>query len=99
MALLTFQSKSALRTMLTVASTLIVLSGCAEKHESRRVMREESAAARQAATGRWRRIDKAPPDWHTPEGAFWIDDRVVVVTGPRVMQLDPDKNSWRTLAD
>ena len=46
----------------------------------------------------WDEMARAPYGWHDPEGAFWIDDRLVVVAGSTIQSWDPDRDHWAVIA-
>jgi hypothetical protein len=48
--------------------------------------------------GTWEELPKAAVGWYRPEGAFWIDGRLVVVAASTVQAWDPQTDAWTTIA-
>jgi hypothetical protein len=42
----------------------------------------------------WREIPEAPVGFYHPEGAFWIDERLVVVAASTIQAWDPKRDQW-----
>jgi hypothetical protein len=83
------------RSWLIVATLLL---GACGQSEVATVRADHNASAPASASGSWSKIPKAPAGWYRPEGAFWIDGRLVVVAGSTIEAWDPKRNEWNVLA-
>jgi hypothetical protein len=51
------------------------------------------------AVGTWERLPRADVGWYRPEGAFWIEGRLVVVARSTIQAWDPQTDEWTIVAD
>lgn len=57
-----------------------------------------AAATPTTLAGDWERISNAPVGWYRPEGVFWVDGRLVAVSGSTIQSWDPEVRQWETIA-
>jgi hypothetical protein len=77
--------------------TALLLGACGQSDVSA-TPTGNSGAPPADAPGQWARIPKAPAGWYRPEGAFWIDDRLVVVAGSTIESWNPERREWKVIA-
>lgn len=73
--------------------------GPAEPEASKGTAQSPAATRAAIREGTWTRIPPAPFGWYRPEGAFWIDGRLVVVARSTILSWDPESREWRTIVD
>jgi hypothetical protein len=78
---------------------VLASGGCAQSAVSDDHERPNTSASSHEAEGDWEKLPKAPIGWYRPEGAFWIDDRLVVVAGSVIEEWDPNSRQWEVLVD
>jgi hypothetical protein len=83
---------------LATATTLALLGGCGNTRTADTQRRATDTERTVAGQGEWDRIRAAPVGWYRPEGAFWIDGRLVAVAGSTIEELNPAKG-WDVLVD
>lgn len=57
----------------------------------------EASGHTSQSEGVWDPISDAPEGWYRPEGAFWIDGRLVVVAASTIEAWDPQIDVWEVL--
>lgn len=58
----------------------------------------QQASAPAVAGGEWSRIREAPLGWYRPEGIFWSNGKLLVVSGSTVQSWEPQARDWETVA-
>jgi len=78
---------------------LLLATACAQAPPGDRHLADsaEPNASTSEGAGEWRAIPTAPEGWYRPEGAFWIDGRLVVVGAATIEVWDPRSDAWEVL--
>jgi hypothetical protein len=76
--------------------TAFALVACGEE-PIRRTRSARGVKGTKTTPGQWNRIPRAPAGWYRPEGAFWIDGRLIVVAASTIEAWDPQRNKWQVL--
>lgn len=81
-----------------LAAAALLAAGCGETEPASSAA-DDTSSTPVTRAGSWEQIPKAPVDSRKPEGAFWINDRFVVVAGATVAAWNPQGDGWEVLVE
>jgi hypothetical protein len=78
-------------------AAVLASGGCGQSAVSDDNEQAKTLVSPAEAEGDWEELPRAPVGWYRPEGAFLIDDRLVVVAGSTIEAWSPQNDEWKVL--
>jgi hypothetical protein len=85
-----------MKTMAAVATIVVIFAGCGDPASRAARGGKSGEESGPESHGKWQRIPEAPVGWYKPEGAFWINGRLLVVAGSSIQAWQPE-TGWDVL--
>jgi N-acetylneuraminic acid mutarotase len=82
-----------------LAAVILLAGACTQANVAEKSPHTKARVSPSDAGGFWNELPKAPVGWYRPEGAFWIEGKLIVVAGSVIERWDPRSREWHELVD